>query len=188
MNLFNFIKDTYEVEVAPEALLLEPFKKLASRHKNPQMAKKELAFVYFFADIRSDYMYIVDEEERANELRKDLGLPDTWVIDPVMQKAIDFYRERSTTINSMLYQGACKAASDINEYLKITDELLNERDHNGKPVIDIAKIVSALDKIPTIMENLNKAHQKLIAEQQIIEGRSKGSKQFNMYEDGLDFE
>lgn len=189
MNLFVFSRDTYEVDVAPEALMLEPFKEVARKNKNNHnLTKKELAFIYLYADIKSDYMYIVDEEERKNELIKDLKLPSGWDIDPVVKKAIDFYKERSTTVNTTLYLGACKAASDINDYLKNSDKLLKERDKSGKPVVDITKIVMALSKIPEIMKNLNKAHQELIAEKQLLEGRTKGSKTLSMFEDGLEID
>ena len=35
------------------------------------------------------------------------------------------------------------------------------------------------------MANLNSAHTELIKEQKITEGRTKGSKTFNIFEDGL---
>jgi len=188
MNLFEFKRDTYDVEISPEALLLEPFRAIARKNKNKERTKKELAFIFFYADIKSDYMYITNEEERAEEIRKDLKLPDNWKMNDVIKNAINFYKERSTTINMALYLGACKAATDINNYLKNTDALLNERDKHGKPVVDISKIVNALSKIPEIMKNLNRAHQELITEKQMLEGRTKGSKTLSMFEDGLEID
>lgn len=188
MKLFDFDRNTYDVIINPEVLLLEPFAKVVKKNKSKEMAKKELAFIYFYSDYRSDYMYIVNEEERKKELKKDLKLPDKWDIDPILEEAITFYKERSKTINTILYEDACKAAIDISSYLRKTNELLEERDENGKPIVDITKIVNALGKVPIIMKNLNIAHQELIKEQAITEGRSKGSKQFNMFEDGLEYE
>lgn len=188
MNLFSFDKDSYSVTYSPEVLLLKPFANIINRNKNKEKAKKELAFVYFFSDIKSDYMYITNEEERKKELIKDLDLPKTWDIDDTIREAIEFYKEKSTTINSVLYRDACKAAADISNYLSKTNELLEERDENGRPITDVSKIVNALSKVPIIMKNLNIAHQELIKEQEITEGKSKGSKQFNMFEDGLEFE
>ena len=133
-------------------------------------------------------MYITDDKERFEELVKDLELPKDWKIDSVVAEAINFYKEKSTTVNSSIYRSACKAAMDIASYLQKADTLLEERDENGKVVTDISKITSALEKVPKIMSNLNIAHQELIREQKIVEGRSKGSKQFNMYEDGLNYE
>ena len=188
MNLIEFDKGTYSVKYSPLLLTLEPFKKIIDRDKtkNKEIAIKEISFIAFFADIRSDYMYIVNDEERARELVNDLELPKNWKIDATIKQAIEFYTSRSTTVNSSIYKSACKAAIDISNYLNKTDVLLDERDENGKVVTDISKITSALEKVPKIMANLNSAHTELIKEQKITEGRTKGSKTFNMFEDGLD--
>ena len=57
MKLFELNRLTYEIDIAPEALLLEPFKRLIDRDKSKtnDMAKKELALIYHYCDIRSDY-------------------------------------------------------------------------------------------------------------------------------------
>ncbi len=189
MNLFIYNKETLEVDFHPELLLLKPFKDIISKNKkNISLSRKEIAFVFFFADVKSDYMYITDEELRIKELVKDLELPAEWKPDEYVLNAVEFYKNRSTTINTTLYTHACKAAADISNYLSNTDLILNERDAKGKPITDITKIVNALTKVPIIMKNLTMAHQELLKEQEILEGRSKGSKQFNMYEDGLEFE
>ena len=187
MNLIEFDKGTYSVKYSPLLVTLEPFKKIIDRDKtkNKEMAIKEISFIAFFADIRSDYMYIVNDEERARELVNDLELPKNWKIDATIKQAIEFYTSRSTTVNSSIYKSACKAAIDISNYLNKTDILLSERDENGKVVTDISKITSALEKVPKIMANLNSAHTELIKEQKITEGRTKGSKTFNIFEDGL---
>lgn len=188
MNLIEFDKGTYSVKYSPLLLTLEPFKKIIDRDKTKgkEIAIKEISFIAFFADIRSDYMYIVNDEERARELVNDLELPKNWKIDATIKQAIEFYTSRSTTVNSSIYKSACKAAIDISNYLNKTDALLSERDENGKVVTDISKITSALEKVPKIMANLNSAHTELIKEQKITEGRTKGSKTFNIFEDGLD--
>lgn len=187
MNLIEFDKGTYSVKYSPLLLTLEPFKKIIDRDKTKgkEIAIKEISFIAFFADIRSDYMYIVNDEERARELVNDLELPKNWKIDATIKHAIEFYTSRSTTVNSSIYKSACKAAIDISNYLNKTDALLSERDENGKVVTDISKITNALEKVPKIMANLNSAHTELIKEQKITEGRTKGSKTFNIFEDGL---
>jgi len=190
MNLIEFDKENVEITYSPLLLTMKPFKRLIDRDKGKkkELAKKELAFISFYADDRSIYMYIVDAAEREQELIKDLELPKDWKIDKDIQDAIALYKERSTTVNSSIYRSACKAAIDIANYLQTADVLLAERDENGKVVTDIAKITNALEKVPKIMANLNVAQQELIKEQKITEGRSKGSREFNMYEDGLNYE
>jgi hypothetical protein len=190
MNLIEFDKENVSITYSPLLLTLKPFKKLIDRDKSKDksLVKKELAFISFYTDDRSIYMYITNPEERKEELVKDLELPKTWKIDKDVEEAISLYKERSTTINSSLYRSACKAAIDVANYLETTDTLLEERDAHGKVVTDISKITNALEKVPKIMANLNIAHQELIKEQKITEGRSKGSREFNMYEDGLEYE
>ena len=188
MNLFELGKNNkYEVEFNPILLTLAPFKKLITRDKSKDksIAIKEIAFIFFYSDIKSNYMYITDEAERFQEIKKDQELPKDWVIDKDVQEAIDFYKEKSTTINSALYSSACTAVAAISNYLNTTETLLAERDENGKVVTDIAKITGALEKVPKIMANLNAAYTELIKEQKITEGRSKGSREFNMFEDGI---
>lgn len=190
MNLIEFDKENYAVIYSPLLLTLSPFKKIIQRDKskNKETAIKEISFVAFFSDIRSNYMYIVDENERVLELIKDLELPKDWKVDNIIKEAISFYLEKSTTVNSSIYKSACKSAIDISNYLNKTNELLEERDKNRKVVTDISKITSALEKVPKIMANLNAAHTELIKEQKITEGRTKGKKTFNMFEDGLGYD
>jgi len=190
MNLIEFDKENVEITYSPLLITLKPFKKIIERDKSKkkEQATKELAFISFYADDRSIYMYIVDEGERMQELIKDLELPKGWKIDGDIKEGIALYKERSTTVNSSIYRSACKAAIDIANYLQTADVLLAERDENGKVVTDISKITSALEKVPRIMANLNIAQQELIKEQKITEGRSKGSREFNMFEDGLNYE
>lgn len=186
MNLIEFDKENIEVIYSPLLLTLKPFKDLIDRDKSKkkELAVKEISFIAFYADIRSMYMYITDEQEREEELIKDLELPKKWKKDSLINIAIDFYKQ-DRSINSILYSSACKSALDVAQYLQTTDILLKERDDNGKVVTDINKITAALEKVPKIMSNLNVANEELIKEQKITEGRNKGARTFNMFEDGI---
>lgn len=187
MNLFEFSRENYEVTFTPELLMIEVFKKIITRDKSKDksIAKKEIAFIYFFVDIKSDYMYITDKNARIKEIKNDLHLPDIWKIDKDIQEALDLYEERSTTVNTSLYKSACIAAMEISEYLKTTKALLEERTDKGSAVTNINTITGALAKVPSIMRDLSAAQTEVIKEQKITEGRSKGSRTFNIFEDGL---
>ena len=187
MKLFIFDREKYEVTISPEVLTIPQFKKIVTRDKtkSKERAEKEIAFIYFFTDLKSDYTYLTDEQARKKEIITDLALPDNWDIDSDIEACIKLYRERSTSILETLYSSACKAAEDVAEHLKDTKNLLEERDRNGKPNYDISKITNSLQKIPSIMKNLKIAYQELVKEQQDTEGRTKGSKTFNIFEDGL---
>lgn len=188
MRLFEM--NDYVLSVREEVWALSPFKKILKRDKNrnKDIANKEIAFIYYYSDFKSDYMIISDLEERKKEIIKDLELPTDWKIDDVMQEAIAFYELRTTTILSKLCMNAMKGANAVSEYLSNTRELLEERDNNGKPVHTIATIVGGLAKIKTVLADLKVAENELIKERKETENRMKGSRTMSMFEDGLPFE
>ena len=79
MKLFKF--EGYKVIIEPEALLLKPFRLIWERDKKETKEKaiNELGFVYFFADPRSDYQYIVDEDERIKANGSGIYAVVRWV-------------------------------------------------------------------------------------------------------------
>lgn len=185
MNLFKLVN--WQLEVEEVVWGLEPFNKLLIRDKTKgkEKALKDMLFIYYFGDIRSDYSYLTDEKQRVIEIIKDMGLTKNWKIDPILQVAIDFYIERSTTIIGKLYKAASKSANDVAEYLEGTKTLLSERDDKGKPVHTINTITAALKQVPGIMKDLKTAEKEVIKEKEDNIGKSKGARTFGMFEDGL---
>lgn len=168
---------------------LESFRKILKRDKSrtKDLALKEMLFIYYYTDIKSDYL-IIDSKFRKEEIIKDIGLPDGWKIDAIMQEAIDFYEERSLTVIGKLYKNALLAANDISEYLTKTKELLEERDDRNKPVTTLTTIVGGISKIKVVMQDLKAAEKELIKEKIETEGRMKGQQQMGMFEGSLKFE
>lgn len=70
MKLFKY--EGYKITIAPEALLLKPFKQIwqRDRSRNKDKALMELGFIYFFCDTRSDYQYLTDEDERKRAIKE----------------------------------------------------------------------------------------------------------------------
>ncbi len=165
---------------------LEKFKKILKRDKSRDKDRslKEMLFIYYYSDIKSDYL-IIDSKFRIEEIKKDIGLPEDWKIDSVLQEAIDFYEERSLTVVGKLYKNALAAANDISEYLTKTKELLEERDERGKPVTTLTTIVGGISKIKTVMQDLKAAEKELIKERIETEGKMKGKQSMGMFELGL---
>jgi len=165
---------------------LEPFKKILKRDKsrNKDLALKEMLFIYYYTDIKSDYL-IIDIKFRTKEIINDLQLPDNWKIDSIMQDAINFYEERSLTVIGKLYKNALLAANDVSEYLTKTKQLLEERDDRNKPVTTLTTIVGGISKIKVVMQDLKAAEKELIKEKIETEGRMKGQQQMGMFESGL---
>ena len=188
MRLFE-LKD-WTLSVREEAWGLSPFKKILKRDKgrNKETAVKEMLFIYYYADIKSDYLIISDEKLRTVEIVKDINLPEDWKLDDTMSEAIKFYEERSVSVIGRLYLDALKSTGDVSKYLRNTDSLLAERDGNGKPVIAVSVITGALKQLKVIMQDLKAAEKEVIKEQVETEGRMKGSREMSMFEEGLNFE
>ena len=184
MNGFT-LRD-YVLTVEDNMWGLIPFKKILKRDKSrdKDRALREMLFIYYYSDIKSDYL-IIDSKFRIEEIKKDIGLPEAWRIDSVLQEAIDFYEERSLTVVGKLYKNALAAANDISEYLTKTKELLEERDERGKPVTTLTTIVGGISKIKTVMQDLKAAEKELIKERIETEGKMKGKQSMGMFELGL---
>ncbi len=69
--------------------------------------------------------------------------------------------------------------------MRNTAALLTERDMHGKVVTDIAKISASVQKVPILMANLKVAYKEVVKEREDNEGKTKGSKKFNTFENGL---
>lgn len=188
MKLFEL--KNWVLHVSEEAWGFPIFKKILDRDKskNKETSLKEFLFIYHFVDLRSDYSIMVNEQERIDNIKKDIGLDKTWNVDSDLQAAINFYQEHSDTIISKLYKSAVKAVNDISVYLNNTESLLNERDKTGKPVYNLQQIVNGLKSVKSIMKDLKDAHNEVIAERDDLSGKKKGQQEFNIFEDGLDFE
>lgn len=188
MKLFE-MKD-YNLQVSDEAWGLLPFKAILKRDKNrnKETAFKEMLFIYYYIDIKSDYTYIINNDIKIKEIKKDIGLPLDWKIDNTVKEAIDFYEKMSITPTAKLYKSALKAADDIANYLEKTDIILDERTDKGSVVTPLSTVTASLKAVPIIMKDLKSAYKELIAEQKELEGRTKGSKTLNIFEEGLSIE
>ena len=184
MKLFH-MKD-WVLIVSEEAWGLAPFKRILKRDrtKNKSKANAEMLFIYYYCDIKSDYLSM-DAETRVAELIKDIeGLPKGWEVDDVIKEAIEFYLKFDTVVER-LYRQSLKSATAIGNYLERTAELLDERDMQGKPVYDIAKITGSVQKVPKLMSDLKLSYKEVIKEQEDNSKKKKGSKSFNLFEEGL---
>jgi len=184
MKLFQL--KNWQLVVSEEAWGLSAFKKLLDRDKtkDKEVAHAEMLFVWYWCDVKSDYTAL-SEAEREIKLKNDIdGLPAKWKKDKHIDAAIELYSQFETLIER-LYRQSYKSATDIGDYLENTKALLEERDAQGKPVTDIAKISTANGRMPKLMADLKATYKEVIKEQEDNENKKKGSKTFNLFEDGL---
>lgn len=183
MKLFE-IKN-WTLHVSEEAWGITSFNKLLKRDKTKEkeIAMKEMLFIYFFCDIRSDYL-AMEEDVRINEIKHDIGLPDKWTIDKHIQEAMDVYMKHDSVLET-LYRQTLKATTAVGKYLENAEALLAERDRYDKPVNDISKITMAIQKVPKLMSDLKSAYKEVVKEKEDTDNKKKGSKAFNTFEEGL---
>jgi hypothetical protein len=187
-SLFDMDSDG-KLTISVEAYSLLPFQKIWTRDKskNKTVALKELAFIFFYCDIKSNYM-ITPEEFREKEISRDIGLKENWKIDTVVKEAIEYYNKHSKSIIAKLYEASIQSANDVADYLNNTKVLLEERDDKGKPVTTISTITTGLKSIPVIMRDLRSAYKEVIKETSDNDDKKKGKQQYNTFETGLVFE
>jgi hypothetical protein len=174
MRLFKY--EGYEVRVAPEALTLKPFKKIWERDKSKtkERALQELSFVYFYCDPRSDYQYIVDDENRLEAVKEGEGLPKSWKPDKDLEAAIELYRSFDTSAALLL-----KAANEAVEKVR---SLLTELEPDDTK--SLKDYLTALKMIPEVATMLKDAEKSLNDESQY--GEAKGAIEKTLFDDGLD--
>ena len=184
MQLFSFDKASYNVHISEEVLLLKPFADIYKRDKGKEkdMALKELAFVWFYADITSPYNSILVDADRCEEIKRDIELPVKWKIDNVILDAVKFYIEKSKTAVHHLYTASMTAAAAVNDILSDAKALIEASDDR---ISAVQKVIGALEKVPKVMASLRDIEKELIRQIEDKEGKKIGSKSFAVYEEGL---
>lgn len=179
MKLFE-LDQSYNVVYEPQTLLLKPFAAIFNRDKseNKARANKELAFVYFYCDIKSDYNFHIDLEVRAQSIKADLGLSSKWKIDKVVQAAITYYEEMSVSITSQILKDSNYTATKLSSKMR---EAVDDEDLN---ISEMDKILNGINKMPGVIKALQTAEQAVLKEIEESKGKL-GSKEKALFEDGL---
>ena len=182
MKLFKY--EGYEVRIAPEALTLKPFKRIWERDKSKSKDKAltEFSFLYFYCDPRSDYQYIIDDDNRLEAVKEGAGLPKEWKPDKELKAAIDFYSSFDTA-SAILLRAAMEGVAKVQRKLRDAD--LDEVDDKGRPIIPLNTYMATLKMVPQVAAMLKEA-EKAINEENEYTGEAKGSIEKTLFDDGLD--
>lgn len=180
IKLFKF--ENFEVKIEPEVYLLEPFKKIKERNKKDEnKTKTELAFIYFFADPRSDYQYILDKSARIEAIKQGLGLDSKWKPDEVVNQAIEFY-ESFKPESALLLEDTRFAIDKLRQALREID--FNQMDDKGKPIYPLNTLTSTIKIIPSLIKDLNEAEKALNSEI-ASNAKMRGGQEKTIFEDGI---
>lgn len=179
MKLLKY--EGFNITFEPELLTLKVFKKLHQRDKTKDKNKfiQELGFIYFFADPRSDYQYITDEDDRISAIIEGQGLPKDWSIDKLLQEAIDYYKTFSPT-SALLLEDTRVAVDKLRVMLRNIN--LEDTDDRGKPIYTLNTIVATIKQVPSLVKDLDEA-ERAIAKEIIQNDKVRGSAEKAMYED-----
>lgn len=175
--------DNYQLQIEDELLLLKPFRKLykSDRSKDKSSFMDFLTIVYYTYDPRSDYSYIINEEERLKEVCNTNGfaIPK---FNELQEECIELYKKLTITISQELLQSTKMAISKVREFLETVD--LTATDDKGKPLYTISSITTAIKQIPQLAKDVMDAEKAVAREIQEI-GRARGGNDKKIMEDGV---
>ena len=182
MKLFKY--EGYQVVVSEEALLLKPFRDVYDKDPNDDKsgAMKELAYVYFMCDPRSDYQYIVDDEERHAAVIEGEGFAKSWKPNAKVLRAMEFYKSFKP-MSALLLEDTRFAVDKLRRLLRDID--LSKVDDKGKPLYTLNTITSTIKQIPQLVKDLDEA-EKAIESEMKTSGKMRGSGAKTIFEDGID--
>ena len=176
MKLLKF--EGYKVVIEPELLTLKPFKQIWTRDKtvNKDKALAEIAFIYFMADPRSDYQYLVDDKERMEAIKEGEGLPPKWQPDKVVTEAMDFYMSFKP-ISALLLEDT---RFMVDKYRK----RLKAQEFDDLEIKDLKEVGALIKQIPPLVKDLDEAEKALNSEMK-SSGKMRGSGEKTIFEDDL---
>lgn len=182
MQLFQL--RNYNVIFEPVTMSITAFAKIRDKNKDDNLTLKEMSFLWFFTDPRSDFQNIIDEEERKDEIKKAISLPEDWEPDKIVIDAIKFYREFAKTPSSGLYEASMTVAQFIERKLKKPEALLAEEDAKGNPLYKLDSLLRLTKDVPDVMIKLAAAKEQVIQELE-AKAELKGGKTKALFEDGI---
>ena len=164
--------ENFQIVFEDELLLLKPFRQLYKSDKNRD--KKGfmdfLTLVYFTYDPRSDYSYIVNEDDRLREVCETNGI-DIAKFSDLQKKCIELYKKLTTTISQELLRSTKIAIDKVREFLETLD--LTATDDKGKPLYTINSVTTAIRQIPQLAKDVMDA-EKAVAKEVQEQGTARG--------------
>lgn len=164
--------ENFQIVFEDELLLLKPFRQLYKSDKNRD--KKGfmdfLTLVYFTYDPRSDYSYIVNEDDRLKEVCETNGIDITKFSD-LQKECIELYKKLTTTISQELLRSTKIAIDKVREFLETLD--LTATDDKGKPLYTINSVTTAIRQIPQLAKDVMDA-EKAVAKEVQEQGTARG--------------
>ena len=178
--------NNYTIEPTQEAFLIKPIRDLFNKDKSKTKEKflQQMSVLYFYADPRSTYNYIVDDEERLQAIIEQEGLPKDFKITEDLDKALQEYKKHTITTSYLLLQDTKIAVDKVRQFLREVN--LTAVDDKGKPLYTINSITQAIKQIPQLSKDLLEA-EKIVSKEIEEQGRARGGNNKTLFEDGISF-
>ena len=176
MKLLKY--EAYKLTFEPNLLTLKVFKALHKRDKSRDKSNfiRELSFIYFFCDPRSDYQYLTDDNERIKAIIAGEGLPKDFKIDSMLKEAIDYYSSFKTTSALLLED----TRAMIEGYRKKIKEVTTQME--DLEIKDIKDLGAIIKQIPSLIKDLDEA-EKAVTKELMQNDKIRGSVEKSIYED-----
>lgn len=176
LKLFKY--EGYKIVISEEAFALKPFRQIWQRDKtiNKDRAIMELGFIYFFCDPRSDYQYLVDDNERMEAIKEGEGLPAKWQPDKVVTEAMNFYMSFKP-ISALLLEDTRFMVDKFRAKLRSID-------FDSLEVKEFKEITGIVKQITPLVKDLDEAEKALNSEIR-NSGKMRGSGEKTIFEDDL---
>lgn len=180
MRLINY--ENGEIKVADEAFLIRPIRELfeADKSKNHEQFWRQMSYMYFMYDPRSSYMYLVDEEERAEEIMKQEGLGPDWTPTTKLISAIEQYKAHVVTTSALLLEDLRVGINNLRSFFRTVN--LSDVDDKGKPVYQVSAVTSAIKQAIELTKMLADA-EKSLAQDLSTDSGVRGSAAPSMFEE-----
>ena len=130
-------------------------------------------------DPRSDYQYIVDEDDRAKAIKEGEGIDSKWKPDNKVIMAMEFYKQFKP-VSALLLEDTRVAVDKLRQLLRNID--LTEVDDKGKPIYTLNTVTATIKQIPSLVKDLDEA-EKAIAKEIMESDKVRGAQEKSMYED-----
>lgn len=177
--------ENYELKIAPELLLVRPFRRLWNQDRSERKEKfyQQISYVFFMVSPQSTYSYVLDLDERSRMIIEQEGLPSDFRPSELLVEAMRVYKNHTTTVSQKLLQDALVAADTVGTFLRTVD--LTEEDDKGRPKYQVSQITAALKNLEGIINTIQTLQKKV--EQEIADnGKARGTQELTVGDIGLD--
>ena len=168
MKLISY--EDFQIKLADEAFLVRPIRRLfnADRSERKEQFWRQISYMYFMVSPASSYSYILDLDERSEQIIQQEGLPCDFRPSEMLREAMEVYRKLTITPSQELLVSALIGAKKVGDFLRTVD--LTEEDDKGKPKYQVSTITSALKDVEKIVSTLQTLQRKVEQELQDDQG------------------